>query len=268
MKLGEEAVAYLREECAKHEIKNPRVDVIPLDLASLASVSEFVGTVKARNLPVSLLINNAGVMFMENRPTKEGFEIHFGVNHLGHFKLTMELLDVLAKNGPSRIVTLTSDTYFMGRFDLSKARGERFHRWWAYCDSKLVNLLCVRGIHRRLEAAGLLDKIKIYAVHPGCVHTGITRGAHPIIGHLYGLSIVRTILNLVSPRDGTSGTIYVALSDDVANQSGRYFATSYVEPLAQNAIDKEAQEDELLTFSEQATNTNFKQIIDNIKKLK
>ena len=207
-------------------------------------------------------------MFMANWPTKEGYEIHFGVNHLGHFKLSMELMDVLAKNGPSRIVTLTSDTYFMGSFDLSKARGERYHRWWAYCDSKLVNLLSVRGIHRRLEDAGLLDKVKIYAVHPGCVHTGITRGAHPIIGFLYSLSIVRSILNLVSPRDGASGTIYAALSNDVANQSGRYFATSYAEHLAANAMGKESQEDELLAFSEKATNTNFKQIIDTIKKSK
>lgn len=205
---------------------------------------------------------------MANWPTKEGYEIHFGVNHLGHFKLCMELMDVLAKNGPSRIVTLTSDTYFMGNFDLSKARGERYHRWWAYCDSKLVNLLSVRGIHRRLEDAGLLDKVKIYAVHPGCVHTGITRGAHPIIGFLYSLSIVRSILNLVSPRDGASGTIYAALSSEVANQSGRYFATSYAEHLAANAMGKESQEDELLAFSEKATNTNFKQIIDTIKKSK
>jgi len=264
--LGEEAVAYLRKEAEDLKIPKPDVDVIPLDLSSQQSISEFVRTVKSRDLPVSLLINNAGVMFMENWPTKEGFEIHFGVNHLGHFKLSMDLLDVLAKNGPSRIVTLTSDTYWMGSFDLSKARGDRFHRWWAYCSSKLMNLLFVQGLHRHLEAAGLLDRVKVYAVHPGCVYTGITRGAHSIIGFLYSLSIVQLALNLVSPRDGASGTIYVALSKDVENQSGKYFSTTYPEHVASNAYHKEDQEDELIAYSEKGTNTNLNQIIASILK--
>jgi NAD(P)-dependent dehydrogenase (short-subunit alcohol dehydrogenase family) len=242
------------------------VEVIPLDLASQQSISEFVSTVKSRNLAVSLLINNAGVMFMENIGTKEGFEVHFGVNHLGHFKLTLELLDVLAKNGPSRVITLTSDTYTMGSFDLSKARGEKFHRWWAYCNSKLMNLLCIQGLHRKFEAAGLLDRVKFFAVHPGCVHTGITRGAHPIISWLYGLAIVRGILNLQTSRDGASGTVYVALSKDVESQSGQYFATSYQENVDSIAVNKHAQEDELIAFSEQHTNTNLNQIIQALKR--
>lgn len=205
-------------------------------------------------------------MFMDNNATKEGFEIHFGVNHLGHFKLTMDLLEVLAKNGPSRIVTVTSDTYYMGTFDLSRAKGDKFHRWWSYCNSKLVNLLFSHGLHRHLEAAGLLEKVKIYAVHPGCVHTGITRGAHPLINYLYGVGIVRTILNLVTPRDGSCGSIYTALSKDVENQSGLYFHTTYLEKFAKNAVGKEDQEDELLKFSEECTNTNLARTLQAMKK--
>lgn len=266
VKLGEEAIAYLKKEAEKANLQKVSVEVIPLDLASQASISEFVANVKGRQLAVSLLINNAGVMFMENIGTKEGFEVHFGVNHLGHFKLTLELLDVLIKNGPSRVVTLTSDTYTFGRFDLTKARGDKFHRWWAYCDSKLMNLLCVQGLHRKMAEAGLSDRVKFYAVHPGCVHTGITRGAHPLINYLYSLSIVRLFLNLVEARDGTSGTIYAALSKEAESLSGKYFSTTYAEPVASNATFKVEQEDQLIAFSERHTNTNLQHIITAAKK--
>jgi NAD(P)-dependent dehydrogenase (short-subunit alcohol dehydrogenase family) len=267
VKLGEEAVAYLKSEAEKVNLRKVNVEVIPLDLASQQSISEFVTTVKARNLAVSLLVNNAGVMFIENWPTKEGFEVHFGVNHLGHFKLTMELLDVLIKNGPSRVITLTSDTYTFGGFDLSKARGERFHRWWAYCDSKLMNLLSVQGLHRKISEAGLSERVKFYAVHPGCVHTGITRGTHPIINWLYGLSIVRLFLNLVEARDGASGTVYAALSKDVESLSGRFFSMTYCEEVASNAVHKEQQEDELIAFSELHTHTSLDQVIKSVKNI-
>lgn len=266
-KAGEDAVRYLQTEAAILKIE-ASVEVISLDLASQESISSFVREVKNRNLPVSILVNNAGVMFIENIGTKEGFEVHFGVNHLGHFKLAVELLPVLAKNSPSRIVTLTSDTYAFGTFDLGKARGERFHRWWAYCDSKLNNLLCVRGLHRKLQEAQLHDRIKIYAVHPGSVSTGITRGTCSLIGWLYSLTIVKTCLNLLEPRDGASGSIYCALSPEVNNLSGEYFATTFHEEVAKNAKHKEAQEDALIAYSEQATHTNlaetFKQIRESL----
>jgi NAD(P)-dependent dehydrogenase (short-subunit alcohol dehydrogenase family) len=267
-KAGEEAVAYLKSEASKLGLGEPSVLVIPLDLSSQQSITDFVKEVKTRKLPVSLLVNNAGVMFIENWPTKEGYEVHFGVNHLGHFKLIIDLLDVLAQNGPSRIVTVTSDTYIFGTFEglALKSRGADFHRWYAYCDSKLMNLLCVRGLHRHLQAHGLSDLIKIYAVHPGSVATGIARGAHSVIGYLYSLTIVKAILNLLTPRDGASGTVFVALSREVENQSGQYFSTTYMEQVSPNATHKEKQEDQLLQYSERCTNTNLESVIKSIKR--
>ncbi|MEU4425514.1 oxidoreductase [Actinoplanes sp. NPDC024001] len=136
-----------------------RTEVRPLDLADLASVHAF-----ARDLPgdVDVLINNAGVMAVPRGRTADGFERHFGTNHLGPFVLTALLLDRIR----GRVVTVTSGLHVLGRGDWE---ARRYQRWLAYGRSKLANLLFAYELQRRLSAAGR-PTVSV-AAHPGVTAT-------------------------------------------------------------------------------------------------
>ena len=141
------------------------VDVLPLDLASLASVREFAATFATTFGSWSTLVNNAGVLPQkERRFTVDGFELHFGTNHLGHFALTGLLLPFA---GPSaRVITVTSLAARFGRLrfhDLRFDHGYRAMR--AYAASKLANLLFARELDRKAAREGL-DLVSV-AAHPG-----------------------------------------------------------------------------------------------------
>lgn len=177
--------------------------------------------------------------------------------YLGHFKLTIDLLDVLYLNGPSRIITVTSDTYIFGNIDLEKARGKNFHRWWAYCDSKLANILFVRALHNRLKSTDMIEKIKVFAVHPGSVSSGIARGTNTLINWIYQTKFVKILMGLQNTKVGASGSVYVSLSKDVENSSGKYFSKTN-EQLLRNFVTKQTDTEEILwKFSEEATNSYF-----------
>jgi hypothetical protein len=105
-------------EMIQTESKNPNIKVMKLDLASLESVRNFTQEFKARYQKLNVLINNAGVFCMKREETEEGFELIMGVNHLGHFLLTHELLPILQKTPEARIVNLSSDAHSSADLDL------------------------------------------------------------------------------------------------------------------------------------------------------
>jgi len=150
------------------------VDAMVLDLGDLASVRDFASEA-SRCLPrIDVLCNNAGVLAVPNKVrqhTHDGFELHFGVNHLGHFALTGLLLDKLAASAPSRVVTMTGLVYKFGarlRFDDLPEGGMHGD---AYADSKLANLVFALELQRRLEAGGL--DVRSVACHPGLVRSNL-----------------------------------------------------------------------------------------------
>ena len=141
------------------------VEVGALDLADLDSVAAFAA---GRSGPLDLLVNNAGLMAIDEARTREGAEMQFGVNHLGHFALTARLLPLLLATPGSRVATMSS----MGH---RSARGQappvRYNRWQAYFHSKLANLLFTAELQRRLAAA---DAATIaVAAHPGASNTDL-----------------------------------------------------------------------------------------------
>ena len=138
-------------------------EVRQLDLADLSSVRDFAESVDAADV----LINNAGVMALPQRRTRDGFEMQFGTNHLGHFALTGLLLPKIA----DRVVTLSSNMHVAGTIDLEDPNYEkrRYERWTAYGQSKLANLMFAYELQRRLEAAGSAKKS--LAAHPGYAAT-------------------------------------------------------------------------------------------------
>jgi NAD(P)-dependent dehydrogenase (short-subunit alcohol dehydrogenase family) len=148
------------------------VEVLRLDLASLASIQEFAGEFRAKYDRLHLLVNNGGVMATPRSTTADGFELQLGTNHLGHFTLTGLLIDLILLTPTSRVVTVSSIGERFGWINMNDLMGKKFYeRWIAYCQSKLANLLFTYELQRRLEAAKATT-ISL-AAHPGFASTGL-----------------------------------------------------------------------------------------------
>ncbi len=150
------------------------VTVQELDLTSLASVREAAEALKGGHDKIDLLINNAGVMTTPKGTTKDGFELQFGTNHLGHFALTGLLLDAILDVEGARIVTVSSNGHKMGgAIHFDDLQWERsYSRMGAYTQSKLANLLFTYELQRRLAPRG---KTIALAAHPGTSNTELAR---------------------------------------------------------------------------------------------
>jgi len=188
------------------------VSVVPLDLADLTSVHACVSQVAEQVSRLDVLINNAGLMAPPLGRTRDGFEMQFGTNHLGHFALTGLLLPLLEAAPAARVVTVSSIAHRIGgiRFDDLNWH-KRYSAWGAYGQSKLSNLIFARDLNRRLEAAG--STVRSYAVHPGYSAT-----------HLQDQMFAGKILNAVfaqSQKQGSLPTVYAATAADV--EPGGYY---------------------------------------------
>ncbi len=149
-------------------------ELMVLDLADLSSVCRFAEGFRGSHGRLDLLINNAGVMMPAQRRTADGFEPHFGVNHLGHFALTGRLIGLMKDTVGARVVTVSSVVHLAGRIDLDNAHPQHpYGRVGAYAASKLANLLFCYELQRRLRAAGAAA-ISV-AAHPGWAATGLLR---------------------------------------------------------------------------------------------
>lgn len=148
------------------------VEVMELDLSSLASIRAFADAFHMQHQALHALCNNAGVMAIPYRTTADGFEMQFGTNHLGHFALTGLLLDRLLATEGSRVVNVSSAAHRFGQIhfdDLQWRNGYR--KWRAYGQSKLANLLFTFEMQRRADAAGV--KLLSVACHPGYAATNL-----------------------------------------------------------------------------------------------
>ena len=150
---------------------NASLEVIALDLGSLASVRAAAGAILAKHPRVDILVNNAGVMACPEAQTADGFEMQFGTNHLGHWAFTALLLPALLRAEAARVVTVTSTAHHMGRaVDPANPhlRGT-YGPWKAYGQSKLANFHFAIGLQRMFAAAGV--KAESLVVHPGLSNT-------------------------------------------------------------------------------------------------
>jgi NAD(P)-dependent dehydrogenase (short-subunit alcohol dehydrogenase family) len=157
----------------KKEHPDASVEIRELDLGSLDSVETFADSVLADFDRLDLLINNAGVMGIPERKTEDGFEMQFGVNHLGHYALTARLLPLLVATQGSRVVTVTSTARHFGRpVDPENPHLEgKYTEWGAYGQSKLANLHFAIGLQQRLETAGA--PVVSLVAHPGLSNTDL-----------------------------------------------------------------------------------------------
>jgi NAD(P)-dependent dehydrogenase (short-subunit alcohol dehydrogenase family) len=158
------------------EIPGGEAGIAPLDLASLASIREIARGFREAYDRLDVLVNSAGVLWAPYSTTKDGFEVHFGTNHLGHFALTGLLLDLLLRSPESRVVTVGSVGHRFSRFEFKSllcGKGQSYSPARAYGRSKLANLLFTYELQRRLEASGA-DTISVGA-HPGLAITALSR---------------------------------------------------------------------------------------------
>jgi NAD(P)-dependent dehydrogenase (short-subunit alcohol dehydrogenase family) len=165
---GESARASIRGE-----LPSASLELVPLDLASLASVRQAAAAILAGHPRVDILVNNAGVMAIPERRTEDGFEMQLAVNHLGHFALTAQLLPALLQSGDARVVSVTSTGRHAGRPvdpDNPHLSG-RYDPWRAYGQSKLANLHFALELDRRFRAAAVPARSMV--VHPGFTNTDL-----------------------------------------------------------------------------------------------
>ncbi|XP_055481731.1 retinol dehydrogenase 14 [Psammomys obesus] len=233
---AEEAACQLRQELSQTGGPEPdatdgQLVVKELDLASLRSVRAFCQELLQEEPRLDVLINNAGIFQCPYMKTEDGFEMQFGVNHLGHFLLTNLLLGLLKSSAPSRIVVVSSKLYKYGDINFDDLNSEQsYNKSFCYSRSKLANILFTRELARRLEGTN----VTVNVLHPGIVRTNLGR-------HIHIPLLARPLFNLVSwaffktPLEGAQTSIYLASSPDVEGVSGRYFGDCKEEELLPKA---------------------------------
>jgi NAD(P)-dependent dehydrogenase (short-subunit alcohol dehydrogenase family) len=159
------------EQWIQTEVTGARTSTVELDLTSLDNVRKAAARINGLSPAIHVLMNNAGVMFTPFGRTADGFEMQFGINHLGHFELTRLLEPQLVEG--ARIVILSSDGHRMADVDLDDPNWEKrdYDKFVAYGASKTANVLHMVELDRRLRDRG----VRAYAVHPGVVATALAR---------------------------------------------------------------------------------------------
>ena len=207
---------------------------LPLQLDDLNSVRECAALFLARQLPLHLLVNNAGLAGNKGQ-TRQGFEMAFGVNHLGHFLLTQLLLDTLKASAPSRLVTVASRAHLMAYQGLDWPALQQATRSLTgtreYGVSKLANILFSAHLAKVLEGSG----VSTYSLHPGVVDTEVWR---ELPGFLRPLLRLR---GLLTPEEGAQTTLYCALQAP-ASESGLYYDKSRIKTPSRIAQDVQLAE--------------------------
>lgn len=203
---------------ARIESEQPRgsVSLAELDLGDLDSVTAFAADFAAAHERLDLLINNAGVMVPPLSRTKQGFELQFGTNHLGHFALTGRLMPLLLRTPDARVVSVSSMAQRAGRINFDDLNWERraYNKWGAYGQSKLANMIFALELQRRLVASG--SQLRSIAAHPGYTATDLQRTS--------GIARLMNPIFAMKPADGALPTLRAAT--DPAAAGGTYWGPS------------------------------------------
>jgi NAD(P)-dependent dehydrogenase (short-subunit alcohol dehydrogenase family) len=243
-------------DAIRRDVGHERVEFLPADLSSRAEVRVLAAKFLERHDKLDVLVNNAGAMFALRRESADGVEMTLALNHLGPFLLTHLLLDRLKASAPARIVNVASAAHWDVRgfdFDDPQLRrrglgayprtgiGNAFYTFalpWAhpglkqYARSKLANILFTTELARRLEGTGVTAN----ALHPGVVASSFGDG-----NGIYGWFTRRYLaMGGIGVEEGAQTSIHLAMSDDVAGVSGKYFAKQRIARCSDAARDAQA----------------------------
>ncbi|MGF7077886.1 SDR family oxidoreductase [Mucilaginibacter sp. UYCu711] len=215
------------------ETGNKEIHIIYCDLTDLATVVKAADELTAKLFNINVLINNAGGMFNNFTLTKDGFELTFASNHLGHFLLTKRLMPLLEK-GHARIINLSSDLHKSGKPDLDNFKNPAtYSAIKAYGNSKLFNIYFTKSLAERYKDKGITS----YALHPGVVKTSFNSKLTGFIKFFFSLATPF----MISPEKGAETSVYLATAPKLETKSGQYFYKKKVKKPAAIANDTNAR---------------------------
>jgi NAD(P)-dependent dehydrogenase (short-subunit alcohol dehydrogenase family) len=225
---GEKALEEIKRESGSKD-----VELMTCDLGNLQDIGNFAALFKEKHKRLDVLINNAGVILPGRHETSDGFELQFGVNHLGHFLLTNLLLDLIKSSASSRIVIVASGAHKTGKIHFDDINlKHNFNLVKAYAQSKLANVLFAYELADRLKGT----KVTVNCLHPGAVATqmGINRDTG------FG-TFITTLCKpfFQTPKEGASTSIYLATSEEVEGVTGKYFYRKKPVKSSKASYDKE-----------------------------
>lgn len=197
--------------------ENQKHEILIADLAIKEEIRKIASEFKANHKQLDLLINNAAVLPQKERTlTKDGLEINFAVNHLGHFLLTLELLDIIKSSAPSRIITITSSAEKFSKFDINDLQLEhKYSAFRAYGHSKFANILFTHELARRLEGTG----VTAVCINPGAVKTKINSSFPGFFGFMAKLYSPFAL----TPAKAANYITYLASDVDIEKHNGEFF---------------------------------------------
>lgn len=220
-------------EAARQEIEratgNRDLAVMPLDLASFASVRRFAAEFTSTRDRLHVLVNNAGIYTSKRTLTEDGFERTWEVDYLSHFLLTNLLLDRLRAAPPSRVINVSSSGHRMGRIDFDDLNREQgWSGMRAYGQAKLAQILFAKEFARRFAGMG----VSAFAVHPGAVRTDWSRGGS---GMRIGARLAWPFM--LTPEEGADTIVWLASIPETDGWNGQYFTRRHQEPPKADAED-------------------------------
>lgn len=235
---GEAALQDLMEK------KNRDIRLMQCDLGSMDNIRKFTDDFKRQYNRVDVLVNNAGVISLDRRETIDGLEEQFGVNHIGHFLLTLRLLNCMEWG--SRIVNVASGAHKVGKIHFNDYNlNKGFNVIKAYSQSKLSNVLFTVELAERIRNRG----ITVNCCHPGAVATSM--GVDRTTG--FGKTITSLLKPIfLTPEEGARTSIHLAMSPEVSGITGEYFYKCKIASTSKSAKNKTLAK-ELFELSERIT---------------
>jgi NAD(P)-dependent dehydrogenase (short-subunit alcohol dehydrogenase family) len=217
------------------ESLNHSIDLMLCDLLSMSAIRQFAAEFKDKYNRLDVLINNAGAVFNKRQLTPEGFEQTFALNYLAPFLLTHELLPVLKRTAPSRVINLSSGLHKSAKLNLDNLQSESSYKSMdAYKSTKLMLIMHTYEMARRLKDAG----VAVNVVLPGFVATNLGRSSNSMISRItFGMMKPFQL----SPKEGAETSVYVASSPDVEGVTGKCFEKKEVIETSEISNDTELQ---------------------------
>ncbi len=211
---AKEAIKHIKEKS-----KNEAIHYLECDLASFESIKNCSYEYHQQFGKLDILINNAGLISDKLQFTKDGFELQIGVNHLGHFLLTKQLIGLLEEATEARIVNVSSKAHYRGKINFNTFKGElgsdKYNGMAAYSQSKLANILFTKELVKRYP------KICSHSLHPGVVKTEIAskNGNKRLWRYLWKMITPF----MIDTTKGAKTSVYLSSSDEVLRINGKYF---------------------------------------------
>jgi NAD(P)-dependent dehydrogenase (short-subunit alcohol dehydrogenase family) len=218
---------------------NSEVDYVLGDLSSIEQTLDLAEKVKERYKRLDVLVNNVGAVFLSREETIDGLEQTFTLNYLvGHYLLTLKLLDLLQASAPARIINVSSSAHLMGRLRLDDLQSLRFYSGWgAYGQAKLADVMFTYALARRLKGT----EVTVNVLHPGVVSTNflLTNNRNTFLTRLVRKA---TDLFSINEAEGAETSIYLASSPEVEGMTGGYFKDSRPAKSSPASYDQATQE--------------------------